>query len=74
MQILILARVGIFKDDRFVLIASDEGQTKIPNYVTLTDQGVITGLKAKEQADSNAENTIYDFRSANLPLFPQSVN
>ena len=74
MQIRILARVGIFKDDRFILIASDEGQTKTPNYVTLTDQGVITGLKAKKQADSNTENTIYDFRSANLPLFPQIID
>ena len=69
-----LARVGIFKDDQFILIASDEGQTKTPNYVTLKDQGVITGLKAKEQADDNTENTIYDFRSANLPPLPQKIN
>lgn len=57
-----LARVGLFDKSMFVLIYNDEGHRETPSYVTFTDQGPITGLKAKEQATSNPENTIYDFR------------
>jgi hypothetical protein len=56
------ARVELFNRNKFVLIYHDEGHSETPNSVTFTDQGPITGLKAKEEADSNPENTIYDFR------------
>jgi hypothetical protein len=58
------ARVGILEENQFILIVNDEGQRETPNYVTFTDNGPVMGRKAMEQADSDPENTIYDFRYA----------
>jgi len=44
------------------LIANSEGQKETPNYVAFTNEGPLAGLAAKEQADANPSNTIYDFR------------
>jgi molecular chaperone DnaK (HSP70) len=65
--------VGLFQNDQFILLVNDEGQKETPNYVTFTDQGPVTGLKAKKQG-SNPENTIYDFRSAYLHSPLQTTN
>lgn len=54
--------VGIFNNDAFILIVNGRGKTKTPNYVAFTDQGPLVGLEAKEQANENPQNTIYDFR------------
>jgi molecular chaperone DnaK (HSP70) len=66
--------VGFFQNDQFILLANDEGQREIPSYVTFTEQGAVTGLKAKNQEGSNPENTIYEFRSASLPAPLQIIN
>ncbi|PVH83308.1 actin-like ATPase domain-containing protein [Cadophora sp. DSE1049] len=61
------SRVGFVSGYTFELISDEQGRTAIPNYVAFpkVENNVgppIVGFEAKEQAESNPENTFYDFR------------
>lgn len=46
----------------------NDGQLQTPNYVAYTDDGVLVGHQAKEQALANPKNTIFDVRYAHRPM------
>ena len=52
--------VAIWKDNQVDIIANDQGSRTTPSYVAFTDSERLIGQAAKNQAGSNAENTIYD--------------
>ncbi|KAG4429937.1 hypothetical protein IFR05_014577 [Cadophora sp. M221] len=40
----------------------NDGQLQTPNYVAYTDEGILAGYNAKEQALDNPKNTVFDVR------------
>ena len=52
--------VGIWRDGRVEIIASDTGSRTVPSYVAFTDTERLIGEGAKNQAAGNPLNTIYD--------------
>jgi heat shock protein 1/8 len=53
--------VGVFTaDGKCEIIANDQGNRTTPSYVAFTDQDCLIGDAAKNQAASNAENTVFD--------------
>ncbi len=52
--------VGIWKDNRCEIIANTQGNRTTPSHVAFTDQERIIGDSAKNQANANPENSIYD--------------
>lgn len=77
--------VGVWKNDQVEIIANDQGLRTTPSYVAFTDTERLVGAAAKNQANMNPENTIFDAkrligRSFNEPttqhdikLFPYKV-
>ena len=47
-------------DGSVVVIADAKGDRTTPSWVAFTDSGTLVGQEAKEQVDTNPENTIYD--------------
>jgi heat shock 70kDa protein 1/2/6/8 len=52
--------VGIWKDNRCEIIANSQGNRTTPSHVAFTDEERIIGDAAKNQANANPENSIYD--------------
>lgn len=48
------------EDGSVVVIADAKGDRTTPSWVAFTDAGTLVGQAAKEQVDTNPENTIYD--------------
>lgn len=52
--------VGVWQNDRVEIIANDQGNRTTPSYVAFTNTERLIGDGAKNQAASNAENTVFD--------------
>jgi len=52
--------VGIWKDNRCEIIANSQGNRTTPSQVAFTNEERIIGDSARNQANSNSENSIYD--------------
>ena len=52
--------VGVWQNDRVEIIANDQGNRTTPSYVAFTSTERLIGDAAKNQAASNASNTVYD--------------
>ena len=52
--------VGIWQNDRVEIIANDQGNRTTPSYVSFNDTERLIGDAAKNQAASNATNTVFD--------------
>tara|TARA_B100000989_G_scaffold278424_1_gene240203 strand:- start:2712 stop:4640 length:1929 start_codon:yes stop_codon:yes gene_type:complete len=77
--------VGIWKDNRCEIIANTQGNRTTPSHVAFTDQERIIGDSAKNQANANPENSIYDAKrligrefndpvvQAEMKLFPFKI-
>eukprot|EP00930_Biecheleria_cincta_P070815 TRINITY_DN58418_c0_g1_i1.p1 TRINITY_DN58418_c0_g1~~TRINITY_DN58418_c0_g1_i1.p1 ORF type:complete len:655 (-),score=165.76 TRINITY_DN58418_c0_g1_i1:63-2000(-) len=51
---------GIFKNGMVEIIPNDQGNRIMPSYVAFTDQELLVGEAAKNQAASNPTQTVYD--------------
>jgi len=52
--------VAVWKDGQVNIIANSEGERTTPSYVAFTGDERLIGAPAKQQAVSNATNTVYD--------------
>ena len=52
--------VGVWKNGRVEIIPNDQGNRTTPSYVAFTETERLIGDSAKNQANMNPENTIYD--------------
>lgn len=55
-----MSMVGVWKDGKVELIASDSGNRTVPSYVSFTDEERIIGEAAKSMSSSNSKNTVFD--------------
>ncbi|KAM7473954.1 hypothetical protein LguiB_021197 [Lonicera macranthoides] len=54
--------VGVYRNDHVEIIANDQGNRITPSWVAFTDMERLIGEAAKNQADLNAERTIFDVK------------
>ena len=54
--------VGIWKDNNVEIIANDQGNRTTPSWVAFNENEKLVGESAKNQYNSNPENTIYDVK------------
>lgn len=52
--------LGVWRNNRVEIIANDQGNRTTPSYVAFTDSERLVGDSAKNQANMNPTNTIYD--------------
>lgn len=52
--------VGIWRNGRVEIIPNDQGNRTSPSYVAFTDTERLVGDAAKNQANTNPKNTVYD--------------
>ena len=52
--------VGVFKEGKVEILANDQGNRTTPSYVAFTDEERLIGDAAKNQANYNPKNTVYD--------------
>ena len=52
--------VGIYKDGKVEIITNEHGERLTPSYVSFDDDERLIGRPAKNQANSNPTNTVYD--------------
>lgn len=52
--------VGVFKNNDVEIIANEQGNRTTPSYVAFTDKERLIGDAAKNQANMNPKNTVYD--------------
>ena len=52
--------VGVWKNGNVEIIANDQGNRITPSYVAFTDEERLIGDSAKNQANMNPKNTVYD--------------
>mmetsp|Transcript_1830 Transcript_1830/g.3190 ORF Transcript_1830/g.3190 Transcript_1830/m.3190 type:complete len:477 (+) Transcript_1830:82-1512(+) len=55
----VFSRVALWKDGDVLIIPNDRGKLATPSCVAFTDQHMLIGEAAQEQADVNLENTIF---------------
>jgi heat shock 70kDa protein 1/2/6/8 len=55
-----MSACGVWRNGRVEIIANDQGNRITPSYVAFTDTERLVGDAAKNQANMNPENTIYD--------------
>ena len=56
------SRVGVWKDDRIEIIADEQGNRSTPSYVAFLAEGRLIGNAAKNQAEKNPCNTVFDVK------------
>ena len=78
--------VGWWKDNRCEIIANDQGNRTTPSYVAFTKEERLIGDSAKNQANANPSNTVYDAKrligrdfsepvvQSEMKLFPFNVS
>ncbi|CDS37918.1 heat shock protein 70 [Echinococcus multilocularis] len=54
--------IGVFKHDRVEIIANNQGSRTTPSYVAFTGKKRLIGEAAKDQADANPTNTVFDVK------------
>ena len=54
--------VGIWQDDKVEIIANDQGNRTTPSWVAFNDSEKLVGESAKNQYNSNPNNTIFDVK------------
>lgn len=54
--------VGVFENGKPEIIANDQGNRITPSYVAFTEHERLVGESAKNQANMNPKNTIYDVK------------
>lgn len=52
--------LGVWQNGRVEIIANDQGNRTTPSYVAFTDTERLVGDAAKNQANMNSTNTVYD--------------
>jgi heat shock protein 1/8 len=52
--------VGVMRNNKVEIIANDQGNRTTPSFVAFTDSERLIGDAAKNQAASNAKNTVFD--------------
>ena len=55
-----MSMVGVWKDGKVELIASDSGNRTVPSYVSFNEDERIVGEAAKSMSSSNSKNTVFD--------------
>ena len=65
--------VGWWKDNRCEIIANDQGNRTTPSYVAFTETERLIGDSAKNQANMNPTNTVYDAKRLIGRKFNDSV-
>jgi len=53
------SRVALWRDGDVLIIPNDRGKLATPSVVAFTEQSVLVGEAAQEQADGNLDNTIF---------------
>ena len=54
--------VGVWQDNNVEIIANDQGNRTTPSWVAFNENEKLVGESAKNQYNSNPENTIYDVK------------
>jgi L1 cell adhesion molecule like protein len=54
--------VGVWQNNRVEIISNDQGNRTTPSYVSFTDSERLIGNGAKNQANMNSQNTIYEVK------------
>lgn len=52
--------VGIYQHDKVEIVSNDQGNRTTPSWVAFTDTEVLIGEAAKNQVNTNPENTVFD--------------
>lgn len=52
--------VGIYRNGKVEIIANDQGNRTMPSCVAFTDEEILVGESAKNQAPLNPSNTVFD--------------
>jgi len=56
------SQAALIRNGTFDFIPNSQAHTSIPSCVAFTDEGVLVGFEALEQASTNPRNTICDVR------------
>jgi L1 cell adhesion molecule like protein len=51
--------VGVFQHGKVEIIVNDQGNRKTPSYVAFTDTEILIGDAARNQLNTNPNNTIF---------------
>ena len=54
--------VGVWRNGQVEIIANDQGNRTTPSYVAFTETERLIGDAAKNQANYNASNTVFDVK------------
>lgn len=68
-----MSACGVWRNGRVEIIANDQGNRITPSYVAFTDTERLVGDAAKNQANMNPENTIYDAKRLIGKKFSESL-
>lgn len=54
--------VGVWLGDHVEIIANEKGQNTVPSWISFCENEILVGADAKEQANINPQNTIFDVK------------